>query len=81
MTVKDLIEELQKLPQDLPVFRAAGKHDDWYEDVSILTVERITGDCTVMPTLEEEYGPDPEPEDRESFQAAWAEATPSLLIL
>lgn len=81
MTVKELIEELRKLPQDLPVFRAAGKHDDWYEDVLILTVERLTGDCTVMPTLEEEYGSDPEPEDMEDYAASYAESVEALLIL
>lgn len=43
MTVKELIEELKKMPQDAYVYRLNTKEDRWYtdHDEEILTVEKV----------------------------------------
>ena len=67
MTVRELIEKLSQLDPDMPVARAVGEYDDWYEDVFFVTVEPLTEDGIIL------RKEDREPEDD-------AETTPTCVF-
>lgn len=67
MTVKQLIEELQKYPGNLPVVRQAGKHDYWREDV--WSVEKVNLDSENEVFYEEYYEEEEECDKPETYVA------------